>query len=103
MLGTLQEEDKVKWRDFVQPLVHAHNCTKHDTTGYSPYQRMFGRPNLPIDIAFGLNSDGRGKESHIQYDKRLRESLLESYKIATDNSAKSALHNKQRFDQSQRV
>ena len=100
MLGTLQEEDKVKWRDFVQPLVHSYNCTKHDTTGYSPYQLMFGRqPNLPIDIAFGLCAEGKRKESHIQYVKNLRESLQESYQIAADHSAKSALHNKQRFDQ----
>ncbi len=62
ILGTLQEEDKLKWRDFVQPLVHAYNCTKHDTTGYSPYQLMFGRqPNLPIDIAFGLCVEGKRK------------------------------------------
>ena len=99
MLGTLQEEDKVKWRDFVQPLVHAYNCTKNDTTGYSPYQLMFGRqPNLPIDIAFGLTKTDKKHESHIQYVKELRESLAESYKIATEHSEKSALHNKQRFD-----
>jgi hypothetical protein len=31
MLGTLEEEDKVRWRDFVQPLVNAYNCTRNDT------------------------------------------------------------------------
>ncbi|XP_030602796.1 uncharacterized protein LOC115792414 [Archocentrus centrarchus] len=99
MLGTLQEENKVKWKDFVQPLVHTYNCTKHDTTGYSPYQLMFGRqPNLPIDIAFGLTPVGQGKVSHTEYVKNLRETLTESYKIAADHSAQSAFHNKQRFD-----
>lgn len=99
MLGTLQEEDKLRWRDFVQPLVHAYNCTKNDTTGYSPYQLMFGRqPNLPIDIAFGLDKPtGRG-ETHSQYVKGLRDSLTESYKIAIEHSEKTASYNKQRFD-----
>ncbi|KAK7898579.1 hypothetical protein WMY93_019432 [Mugilogobius chulae] len=99
MLGTLQEEDKVKWRDYVQPLVHSYNCTKNDTTGYSPYQLMFGRqPNLPIDIAFGLSKADKRHEAHNQYVKELRDSLTESYKIAKEHSEKSALHNKQRFD-----
>lgn len=31
MLGTLEEEDKVRWRDFVQPLVNVYNCTRNDT------------------------------------------------------------------------
>ncbi|KAL6476237.1 hypothetical protein MHYP_G00147360 [Metynnis hypsauchen] len=43
MLGTLRTEDKTHWRDFVKTLVHAYNCTKHDTTGFTPYELMFGR------------------------------------------------------------
>uniref|UniRef100_A0AAZ1XI42 Gypsy retrotransposon integrase-like protein 1 n=1 Tax=Oreochromis aureus TaxID=47969 RepID=A0AAZ1XI42_OREAU len=35
MLGTLKDEDKKHWRDFVKPLVHAYNCTKHESTGFT--------------------------------------------------------------------
>ena len=99
MLGTLEEENKVKWRDYVQPLVHAYNCTKNDTTGFSPYQLMFGRqPSLPIDVAFGLNPAGQSRVTHTDYVKRLKENLKESYKIAIQNSEKIALKNKERYD-----
>lgn len=36
MLGTLSQPDKLHWKDFVKPLVHAYNCTKNDTTGFPP-------------------------------------------------------------------
>uniref|UniRef100_A0A3B3TDH6 Gypsy retrotransposon integrase-like protein 1 n=1 Tax=Paramormyrops kingsleyae TaxID=1676925 RepID=A0A3B3TDH6_9TELE len=99
ILGTLQEEDKMRWKDFVQPLVHAYNCTKHDTTSFPPYQLMFGRqPNLPIDIAFGLNFGERKKQSHLQYVRNLKESLSESCKIAAEHSSRSAFQNKCYFD-----
>lgn len=99
MLGTLEEGDKTRWKEFVQPLVHAYNCTKNDTTGFSPYQLMFGRqPHLPIDIAFGLNTVRCAKLSHSEYVKKLAESLTESYRLASEHSQKRALQNKQRFD-----
>ncbi|KAK7879131.1 hypothetical protein WMY93_034090, partial [Mugilogobius chulae] len=99
MLGTLEEEDKTRWREFVQPLVHAYNCTKNDTTGFSPYQLMFGRqPHLPIDLAFGLNTERCAKLSHSEYVKKLAENLTESYRLASEHSRKQALQNKQRFD-----
>lgn len=99
MLGTLDEENKIKWRDYVQPLVHAYNCTKNDTTGFSPYQLVFGRqPSLPIDIAFGLNPEEQSKVTHTDYVKRLKENLQESYTLAIEHSEKVALKNKERYD-----
>lgn len=90
MLGTLQEEDKVNWLDNVQPLVHAYNTTRNDTTGFSPYQLMFGRqPNLPIDVAFGLNPEGHKVVTHADYVKKLRENLQENYKLAIEHSGKN--------------
>lgn len=95
MLGTLGEEDKVRWRDHVQSLVHAYNCT----TGFSPYQLMYGRqPNLPIDVAFGLSPEGQRKVTHSEYVKKLRDMLEESYRLAVEHSDKTALRNKQRYD-----
>lgn len=41
MLGTLKVQDKIHWRDFMKPIVHAYNCTKHETTGFTPYELMF--------------------------------------------------------------
>ncbi len=99
MLGTLQEDDKVRWRDHVQPLVHAYNCTRNDTTGFSPYQLMFGRqPSLPIDVAFGIKPEGGKKVTHSDYVKNLQESLRESYQTAVEHSQKTAFRNKQRYD-----
>ena len=54
MLGTLEPKQKSNWKAHVAPLVHAYNCTQHDTTGYSPHYLMFGRhPRLPVDLRFG--------------------------------------------------
>ena len=98
MLGTLGKDEKTHWKDFVKPLVHAYNCTKHDTTGFSPYQLMFGRqPRLPVDLAFGLPID-TPKRSHSQYVSDLKRHLQESYKLATSNAQKSSDRNKIRFD-----
>ncbi|KAK7159830.1 hypothetical protein R3I94_005997 [Phoxinus phoxinus] len=98
MLGTLENEKKSRWKEFVKPLVHAYNCTRNDTTGYAPYELMFGRlPRLPVDLAFGLPAESPAK-SHSQYVKDLKERLQESYEIAKKNSAKIAMRNKGRFD-----
>lgn len=99
MLGTLQDQDKTHWKDFVKPLVHAYNCTRNDVTGYSPYELMFGRqPRLPVDLAFGLPVSEKTSTSHSQYVEKLKFHLEESYRIATENSEKVMGRNKLRFD-----
>lgn len=84
MLGTLEDKDKTHWHHFVKPLVHACNCTKNDTTGFAPYELMFGRkPRLPVDLAVGLPFSSQTFKSHSQYVEKLKATLLERYKLAT--------------------
>lgn len=100
MLGTLEDKQKLKWREYVKPLVHAYNCTKNEVTGFTPYELLFGRcPRLPVDLAFGLPVRDPTSNSHSEYVKNLRSSLQESYKLASKNALKSARKNKTRFDQ----
>lgn len=95
-LGTLENEKKSRWKEFVKPLVHAYNCTRNDTTGYTPYELMFGRqPRLPVDLAFGLPADTSTK-SHSQYVQDLKNRLRESYEMATKSAEKLAERNKRR-------
>lgn len=99
MLGTLENQDKSHWKDFVKPLVHAYNCTRSEVTGFTPYELMFGRqPRLPVDLAFGLPVKEEQQKSHSQYVKHLKSRLEESYKIATRSAAKVTEKNKTRFD-----
>lgn len=99
MLGTLKDTEKQHWRDYVNPLSHAYNCTKNNVTGYCPYKLMFGRqPRLPIDIAFGLPQQNKQPLCHSQYVKQLKNHLEQSYEIAIKNSQKVAEKNKKRFD-----
>lgn len=99
MLGTLEEKDKQHWRDFVKPLVHAYNCTRNDTTGYSPYELMFGRqPTLPVDLILGIDNPNETHQTHSEYVQNLRQRLQESYTLAVENSKKTGERNKLRFD-----
>lgn len=100
MLGTLEPEQKQRWKEYVKPLVHAYNCTRNEVTGYTPYELMFGRsPRLPVDLAFGLPVRDTPSTSHSTYVQNLRSRLEESYQLASKNAAKSAERNKTRFDQ----
>lgn len=50
MLGTLEPQKKIDLEKYLRSLTFAYNCTRHETTKFSPYELMFGRkPRLPID------------------------------------------------------
>jgi len=100
MLATLKSKQKATWKEYVKPLVHAYNCTRNETTGYTPYELMFGRsPRLPVDMAFSLPVNGDKGLSHSQYVQSLKTRLKESYAISSKNAAKASEKNKVRFDQ----
>ena len=53
MLCSLPLKAKEKWQQQIQTLTFAYNATVHETTGYAPFQLMFGHvPRLPVDVMF---------------------------------------------------
>ncbi len=99
MLGTLTDDRKQNWKQFVAPLTHAYNCTKHSTTGYSPYYLMFGRnPRLPVDVALGLSPFAEEAQGQTSYAATLRERLAYAYEKATTNARKASERGKATFD-----
>ena len=69
MLRTLPEDRMSKWKDAVNKMVHAYNCTLNEVTGFSQFSLIFGRsPRLPVDLLFGTSSDV-AKGNHTDYVK----------------------------------
>ena len=99
MLGTLETEKKKNWKQFVAPLVHAYNCIKHESTGYSPYSLLFGRePRLPVDVAFGINKDHDSASSYTDYVSELQKTIKEAFDKVHINAEKSREKQKCNYD-----
>jgi transposase InsO family protein len=99
MLGTLDPTKKHDWKSEVSPLVHAYNCTKHDSTGFSPYFLMFGRqPRLALDVVLGLASTDVHDKDYNVYILKLKEHLGKSYELASAKAAAAQKHQKGQYD-----
>lgn len=99
MLGTLPPHLKPRWHEYVDAMTHAYNCTRHDSTGYTPYYLMFGRhPRLPVDLVFGT-STSNSQGTYSDYVQTLHDCLLEAYAQASNSSRIAKEHQKKYYDQ----
>lgn len=104
MLGTLETDKKRNWKQYVAPLVHAYNCIKHESTGYSPYMLLFGRePRLPVDMAFGLNIETNDKATYTEYISNLQQRIQETFDRVQKNSNQSREKQKVMYDRKARA
>ena len=98
MLRALPEKQKTRWRDHLNKVVHAYNCTRHDSTGFSPFYLLFGRtPRLPIDLMFGLRPP-EGYSTYPEYVRNWRRAMKEAYNLASAQARKSADMGKRQYD-----
>ena len=96
ILGTLSEDKKSKWKEYLPSLVHAYNCTPHQSTGYAPYELMFGRkPTLPIDVEIRPPSEAVSVSKFIS---DLQEQVQYSQEIAGRNIQQRAAKAKEMYD-----
>nr|XP_006822008.1 PREDICTED: uncharacterized protein LOC102809846 [Saccoglossus kowalevskii] len=98
MLRTLPEKQKSRWKESVNKMVHAYNCTRNDATGFSPHYLLFGRsPRLPVDVLFQLEEKEQSG-SHQDYVSRWQTSMNEAYKLAAESANKQAERGKRYYD-----
>nr|KAG5702755.1 hypothetical protein BaRGS_003629 [Batillaria attramentaria] len=97
---TLDPSQKANWKAHAAALAHAYNCTKHDTTGYSPYFLMFGRhPRLPVDLQFGTQPrNPRDHKSYSEYGKALSERLRAAFETVRRHTSAAQQTQKQHYD-----
>ena len=104
MLGTLPDEQKSKWKKYVNPLIFAYNCTKHETTGFSPFQLMFGRqPKLPVDLAFGTGPDKEETITYTDYVKDLQDRLQYAFGLVSEKAEQNQGSQKRNYDKNARA
>ena len=103
MIGTLEIEQKEKWQDWVATLTHAYNCTRCESTGFSPYFLMFGRvPRLPIDIDYGVTQPQLMEKCRQNYDRKLKAKLNWAFRVAKETNDREAQRQKQYYDRCMR-
>ena len=57
LMRSLDQVQKPNWPNYLSALVFSYNATLHSTTGYQPYELMFGCKALtPCNIWLGLNN-----------------------------------------------
>lgn len=98
MLKTLTEKDKLSWKDSLNKLIFAYNCTHTEVTGFSPFYLLYGRsPRLPIVLHFNL-PDEPGSCSQRENVQKWKQGMQEAYDIARENAHRSAQKNKRMYD-----
>lgn len=98
MLHTLPETQKSRWAEHLNHVVHAYNCMRHESTGYSPFFLLFGRHRrLPVDLMFGIEVQ-RDHKNHSQYVEKWRKAMTEEYELAGKKSRETGTKSKHRYD-----
>ena len=93
MLRSLENDQKVDWKSHVQTLTHAYNCSRHESTGFSPFYLMFGRkPRIPVDVFLGRN------ENYCDTVTDIRERLETAYRAAEGALCKSRAKQTRNYD-----
>ena len=96
LMRTLNSEQKLNWPVYLPSLVYAYNATPHSSTGFQPYELMFGcKVSMPCDnwLRLGNYKPESFKPKTIWLNQQLN-AMLHANKQALKLIEKSTKHNK---------
>ena len=74
LLRALPPEQKSRWPQHLPQVLFAYNTTTHSSTGFSPYELLFGRAaRLPVDHLLGREAEGPASEWVTEHRHHLQE------------------------------
>ena len=86
MLSKFVSNHADDWDQWLDPVVFAYNTSRHDSTGYSPYEMIFGRtPRMPFELEIGMPLSNPAQNT--EYIHSTRRTLQDIHNIARSNLA----------------
>nr|XP_061820192.1 uncharacterized protein LOC133608728 [Nerophis lumbriciformis] len=89
MIRALPPKAKQRWPQLLKSLIFSYNATVHETTGFAPFQLMFGRtPRLPVDMVLQSVLLDDQVVDYDDYVQCLRRDLVNAIRIAQTSATK---------------
>jgi len=101
MIKRMSNEQPRRWHEFLDPLLFAYREVPQATTGFSPFELLYGRSvRGPLSIVKSMWSEGDKNEekTYYQYFIELREHIQETLKIAKEEIDKAHHSQKSYYD-----
>ena len=93
MLSAFVSQNRDDWNLWVDLAVYAYNTSSHESTGYSPYELVFGRvARTPIEVDLGLPL--KHPISPTEYSESVRKHLRSVQEVAQKHLEQSRLKQK---------
>ena len=97
MLSIKANEDQENWDLCLPEIMMAYRTSVHETTGFTPFQLMFGREvRLPLDVMFG--GPPEPCEEPTGYAFQLRKRLKEAYELVRQKTQAEQKRQKDSYD-----
>ncbi|CAF1524064.1 unnamed protein product [Adineta ricciae] len=94
-IAKVQDRENNNWDGFLASVVFAYNTGTHSTTGYSPYQLLFGRePRLPTDQPASTFTFRKPND----YYEQLKKNMKIIHRNARENMINKQKQYKSRYD-----
>ena len=101
LLKTLTKEQKGDWPSHLPVLTFAYNPTPHSTTGYQPYELMFGRKApAPCDNWLGLRqyNDDKSISKVVWVDKQFEKIVQANKQVLKSIQARAKVNERSSGD-----